>query len=49
MGCKITTKIWLLYIFEKCQFHKNEIYFLGFVILAQSIKMKEEKIKAVKT
>ena len=27
---------------KKCQFHKNEIRFLGLVILAQGIKMEEK-------
>ncbi len=34
---------------KKCQFHKDEVQFLGFVVLAQKIKMEEEKIEAVKT
>lgn len=32
----------------KCQFHENEMQFLGFVISAYNIKMKEKKIEAVK-
>ncbi len=33
---------------KKCQFHKDKIQFLSFVVLAQGIRMKEEKIEAVK-
>lgn len=34
---------------EKCQFYKDKVWFFGFIILAQGIKMEEEKIKVVKT
>ncbi len=34
---------------KKCRFHKDEIQFLGFVVLVQGIKMEEERIEAVKT
>lgn len=34
---------------KKCQFYKEEIRFLGFVISAKNIKMKEERIDEVKT
>ena len=33
---------------KKCQFYKDEIHFLSFVVLAQGIKIEEEKIEAVK-
>ena len=33
---------------KKCRFYKNEFQFLGFIILAQGVKMKDEQIKAVK-
>ena len=33
---------------KKCQFYKNEILCLGFVISTQNIKIEEKKIKAVK-
>lgn len=33
---------------RKCQFHKDEIQFLGFVVLAKRIKKKGERIEAVK-
>ncbi len=33
---------------KKCRFHEDEIRFLGFVVLAQGVKMEEEKIEAVK-
>ncbi len=34
---------------KKYQFHKNAVQFLGFVILAQGIRMEEKRIEAVKT
>ena len=34
---------------KKCRFHQNEVRFLGFVFSSQGIRMKEERIKAVKT
>ncbi len=33
---------------KKCQFHEDGVRFLGFVILAQGIKIKEEKIEVVR-
>lgn len=33
---------------KKCCFHQDEVCFLGFVILAQGIRMEEERIEAVK-
>ncbi len=33
---------------KKCQFYEDEVWFLGFVILAQSIKMEKEKIEVVR-
>ncbi len=33
---------------KKGRFYKDEVRFLGFVVLAQDIKIEEEKIKAVK-
>ncbi len=33
---------------KKCQFHEDEVRFLGFVVSAQGIKMEEESIEAVK-
>ncbi len=33
---------------KKCQFHENEIRFLGFIVSAQGIKMEEKKIEAVR-
>lgn len=33
---------------NKCQFHEDEIRFLRFVVLAQDIKIKEEKNEAMK-
>ena len=33
---------------KKCHFHKIKVQFLGYVMLAQAIKMKDEQIKAVK-
>ncbi len=34
---------------KKCRFHEDEVRFLGFVVLAQGIKMEEERIEAVIT
>ncbi len=34
---------------KKCRFHEEEVRFLDFVILAQSIRIEEERIEAVKT
>ena len=33
---------------KKCQFHKNEVYFLGYIILDQGVKIEDEQIKVVK-
>lgn len=33
---------------KKCWFHKDKVRFLGYIVLAQRIKMEEERIKAVK-
>ena len=33
---------------KKCHFHKNKVWFLGYVISAQGIKIKDEKIEVVK-
>ena len=33
---------------KKCQFHEDEVQFLGFGVLAQGIRMEEKKIEAVK-
>ena len=32
---------------KKCQFYKNEVQFLRYVVLSQGILMKDEKIEAV--
>ena len=34
---------------KKCRFHQDEVRFLGFVVSAQGIKMKEKRIEIVKT
>ncbi len=34
---------------KKCRFHKDELRFLGFVVLAQGIRMEKERIEVVKT
>ncbi len=34
---------------KKCQFYEDEVQFLGFVVLAQEIRIEEKKIKVVKT
>ncbi len=33
---------------KKCRFHQEEVWFLGFVVSSQGIKMEEERIGAVK-
>ena len=33
---------------KKCQFCKDKISFLGYIVLAQGVKMEDEQIKAVK-
>ena len=33
---------------KKCCFHKNKVRFLGYVISAQGVRMKDKQIKAVK-
>ena len=33
---------------KKCHFHKDKIQFLGYVILAQEIQIKDEKIKTMR-
>lgn len=34
---------------KKCRFHKDEVRFLGYVILTHGIRMEDERIEAVKT
>ena len=34
---------------KKYRFYQDEVWFLGFVVSAQGIKIEEEKIEAVKT
>ena len=34
--------------FKKCQFHKNKVWFLRYVLSAQRIQMEEEKIETMK-
>ena len=33
---------------KKCRFHKDEVRFLGYVMLAQGIKMEDKQIEVVK-
>ena len=33
---------------KKCCFHKNKVYFLGYVVSAQGVRIKEKRIDAVK-
>ena len=33
---------------KKCQFHKDKICFLGYIVLAQGVRIEDEQIKAVK-
>ena len=33
---------------KKCQFHQNEVWFLGYMMSSKGIYMKDERIEAVK-
>ena len=33
---------------KKCRFHKDEVCFLGYIVLAQGVRMEDERIEAVK-
>ena len=33
---------------KKCQFYKDEVRFLGYIVLAQRVKMEDGQIEAVK-
>ena len=33
---------------KKCQFHKDEVCFLGYIVSAQGVRMEDEQIEAVK-
>ena len=33
---------------KKCRFHKDEVRFLGYIVLAQGVRMEDEQIEAVK-
>ena len=33
---------------KKCRFYKDEVFFLGYVVLAQEVNIKDKQIKAVK-
>ena len=33
---------------KKCQFHKDEVCFLGYIVSAQGVRMEDERIEAVK-
>ena len=41
-------KIQLFAYLKKCQFYKNDICFLSYIVLAQKIKIKDEQIKVIK-
>ena len=34
--------------FKRCQFHKDKVRFLGYIVSAHEVKMEDEKIKVVK-
>ena len=34
--------------FKKCSFQKDEVRFLGYVVLAQGVRMEEKRINAIK-
>ena len=33
---------------KKCRFHKDEVRFFGYIVLAQRVKIEDKKIEAVK-
>ena len=33
---------------KKCQFYKDEVCFLGYIVLVQKVKIKDEQIKTIK-
>ena len=33
---------------KKCQFYKNENYFLSYIVLAQRVRINNEQIKTIK-
>ena len=33
---------------KKCFFHKDKIYFLGYNVLSQEVKMEDKQIKMIK-
>ncbi len=33
---------------KKCWFHKDEVQFLGFIVLVQGIRMEDKRIKAIR-
>ena len=48
---KVLRELWkhgLLANLKKCRFHQEKLRFLGYVVCRQEIRMKEERIDAVK-
>ena len=33
---------------KKCQFHKDEVHFLGYIVLAQGVRIEDKQIEAIK-
>ena len=33
---------------EKCQFYKNKVYILSYIIITQKVKIKNKKIEIIK-
>ena len=33
---------------KKCQFHQEEVWFLGYIVFLKGIRMEDKKIEAVK-
>lgn len=48
MDIRTTSKNGFYVNLKKYRFHKDEVQILDFIILANGIKMKEEKIEAIK-
>lgn len=49
--CWVLKKLWKHGFYrnlKNCQIHKAEVQFLGFVILAQRIKLEEKRIEVIK-
>lgn len=48
LGSKTAQKVQYLCQFKKVRFHSNKLRFLGYIVLIQRVKIKDDKIKAMK-